>query len=240
MTDRHVIIIGASSGIGRTLAELYSGQGARTGITGRRESLLKEIKSKAPDKIETEAFDVTENDNFTHLESLVRKLGGLDTLIISAGTGDPSGDLDWETDRITVATNVSGFVSVANWAFRYFARQGHGRLAIISSVAAHRGGLHAPSYNASKAFQSSYAYGLSLKAGRISPSFSVTCIEPGFVDTHMAKSDKLFWVVPVQKAGRQIMRGIEKRKRKVYVSRRWRLVAWALRNIPHWIYKRVG
>lgn len=240
MTDRHVIIIGASSGIGRKLAELYSGKGARTGITGRRAELLNEIKNKNPYLIEIEQFDVTENNNFSHLESLITKLGGLDTLIISAGTGEPSEDLDWEIDRQTVATNVNGFTSIANWAFRYFRKQGYGRLALISSVAANRGGLHAPAYNASKAFQSSYAYGLALKAARISREFSVTCIEPGFVDTPMAKSDQLFWVVPVDKAGRQIMRGIESRKRKVYVSRRWRLVAWVLRHIPHWLYRKIG
>lgn len=240
MTGRHVIIVGASSGIGLKLAELYSGQGARVGITGRRGNLLNQIKSKTPENIEIEQFDVSKDDNIFHLESLIRKLGGLDTLIISAGTGEPSRDLDPEIDRATVATNVSGFTIIANWAFRYFQQQGHGRLALISSVAANRGGLHAPSYNASKAFQSSYAYGLALKAARISRDLSVTCIEPGFVDTPMAKSDKLFWVVPLDKAGRQIMKAIESRKRKAYVSRRWSLVAWALRHIPHWLYRKIG
>lgn len=239
MTQK-IIIIGSTSGIGRRLAELYIEKGHRVGLTGRRKEILEEIKNKFPQQAEYECFDVTGPDNIRHLESLVSKLGGLDTLVISAGTGEVSKGLDWAIDKMTVETNVNGFTEIANWAFNYFAKQGHGRLAIISSVGANRGGLHAPAYNASKAFQSNYAYGLALKAGRISKNISVTCIEPGFLDTKMAKSDKLFWVVPVDKAARQMIRAIEKGRRKVYISRRWWLVAKALRWAPHWLYKRVG
>lgn len=240
MATGHVIIVGGSSGIGRKMAEIYLEQGYRVGITGRRQSLLDELVQQYPALAVAACFDVTAADNFKELDALVKVLGGLDILVISAGMGDPSDDLDWEIDRQTVATNVSGFVQVANWAYRYFAAKGQGRLAIISSVAAQRGGLHAPSYNASKAFQSSYAYGLSLKAGRLKKPVSVTCIEPGFVATKMAKSDKLFWVVPVDKAARQMIRAIEKRRRKVFVSPRWWWIAQLLRFMPHWIYKRVG
>ncbi|MBL0271252.1 MAG: SDR family NAD(P)-dependent oxidoreductase [Chitinophagaceae bacterium] len=240
MTNRHVIIIGASSGIGRKMAEQYLEKGYRVGITGRRMELLEEIKNQYPASVELACYDVRNGNNDQELEELVHRLGGLDTLVISAGTGEPSSDLEWRIDKETVDTNVTGFIQAANWAYRYFASKKEGRLAIISSVAANRGGLHAPVYNASKAFQSSYAYGLALKAGRISQDFSVTCIEPGFVATKMAKSDKLFWVVPVDKAARQIIQAIEKRRRKAYISHRWRLVAFVLRHIPHWLYKRVG
>lgn len=235
-----IIIVGATSGIGKRMAELYMEKGDRVGLTGRRVELLEEIKKQFPQQAEIERFDVTGSDNISHLESLVKRLDGLDTLVISAGGGEPSTGLDPAIDKMTVDTNVKGFTEIANWGFNHFARQGHGRLVFISSVAANRGGLHAPAYNASKAFQSSYAYGLSLKAARINKNISVTCIEPGFVATKMAKSDKLFWVVPVDKAARQIIRAVEKRKRKAYISRRWWLVAKVLRWMPHWLYKRVG
>ena len=69
---------------------------------------------------------------------------------------------------------------------------------------------------------------------------SVTCIEPGFVKSKMAKSEKLFWVVPVNKAAKQIIKAIEKRKRKVYISRRWWLIAKLMRWMPYWIYRKIG
>lgn len=142
---------------------------------------------------------------------------------------------------------MNGFVEIANWCFNYFLKQGYGQLAVISSVAAERGGSHAPAYNASKAFQSSYFEGLSLKVKKMkdpstgsAPRISITCIEPGFVDTKMSKSDRIFWLVPVDKAARQIIRAIEKRKRKVFVSRRWWLIACVLKLAPHWLYRRFG
>lgn len=237
--QQKIIIVGASSGIGRRMAELYAEKNCRIGITGRRLELLQEIKQQLPQQIEYECFDVTGKDNIVHLESLINKIGGLDILIISAGTGEPSKDLSWEIDKTTIDTNVTGFIEIANWTFNYFARQNHGQLVTISSIAAIRGGSWAPAYNASKAFQSSYFTGLSVKAAKMK-NITVTCIEPGFVATKMAKSDKLFWVVPVNKAARQITRAIERKKRKAYISRRWWLVAQFLKWAPHWLYKKIG
>ena len=160
--------------------------------------------------------------------------------MISAGTGEPSKELSWEIDKRTVATNVNGFIEIANWGFNYFIKQGYGQLVTISSIGAIRGGSWAPAYNASKAFQSNYFDGLSVKAKKINKNVSLTCVEPGFVATKMAKSHKLFWVVPVDKAARQIIRAIEKKKRKVYISRRWWLVAQVLKCMPHWLYHRIA
>ena len=238
--EKKIIIVGATSGIGRRMAELYAENNSRVGVTGRRKELLMEIKQQYPQQTEYESFDVTGSDNIPRLEALVSKLGGLDTLVISAGIGEPAKELSMEIDKMTVDTNVNGFVEMANWAFNYFEKKGRGQLAIISSVAAIRGGSWAPAYNASKSFQSSYCEGLSLKAYRMKKNITVTCIEPGFVDTRMAKSDGLFWVVPVDKAARQIIRAIENRRRKVYISRRWWLVAKVMKWAPYWLYKRLG
>ena len=240
LMKQKIIIVGATSGIGKKMAELYAENGDQVGITGRRLELLKEIQQHYPQEIEYECFDVCGIENITHLEALVSKLGGLDIIVISAGIGEPSKELSWEIDKMTVDTNVNGFVEIANWAFNFFSKQGHGQLATISSIAAVRGGSHAPAYNASKAFQSSYFEGLSIKAKKLGKDITVTCIEPGFVNTKMSKSDKIFWLVPLDKAARQIMNGIKKKRRKVYISRRWWLIAKLLKWVPYWIYRRVG
>lgn len=238
---KKIIIIGATSGIGRRMAELYLEKGHRVGITGRRENLLNEIRQQHPQQTEIECFDVTGKDNISHLQSLITKLGGLDVLVISAGTGEPAKELSWEIDKKTVDTNVSGFTEIANWTFNYFIEQGHGYLAVISSIAAVRGGSWAPAYNASKAFQSSYFEGLRLKAAKMKKSnVYITRVEPGFVKTKMAKSHKLFWVVPVDKAARQIINAIDKGKRRAFISHRWAIIAWILKWIPHWLYKKVA
>ncbi|MCC7401168.1 MAG: SDR family NAD(P)-dependent oxidoreductase [Chitinophagaceae bacterium] len=233
-----IIIIGATSGMGRKMAELYAAANNQVCISGRRDELLHEIQQQYPENIITERFDVTGSENISHLESMVKKLNGLDILIISAGTGEPDKELKWELDKQMINTNVYAFAEIANWAFNFFIRQDHGHLVTISSVAAERGMGWAPAYSASKSFQTKYFEGLSVKAGRMKKNISITCIEPGFVRTRMAMGNKLFWVVPVEKAAKQIIRSIEKKKRKAYISKRWRLVAAAMRIAPYGIYKK--
>ena len=237
---KKIIIVGATSGIGRKMAELYAAAGNIVGITGRRKELLDEIENMFPNKIKAECFDVTGNENIARLTSLIQKIGGLDILVYSSGIGELSKGLDWEIDKLTVETNVKGFIEIANWSFNYFLNQGDGRMAVISSIAANRGNSWAPAYSASKAFQSNYFEALAIKAKRMKRVIGIICIEPGFVDTKMVEGYKRFWVVPLDKAARQIIAGIEKKKQKVYISKRWWLIARLMRLAPFWLYKKFG
>jgi short-subunit dehydrogenase len=240
MVQKKIIIVGATSGIGKKMAELYIDKGHMVGITGRRLDLLQQMKQHFQQHLEYECFDVTEKENIRHIQSLIDKLNGLDILVISAGNGEVSKELSWKIDKMTVDTNVNGFVEIANWALNFFINQNHGQLAVISSIGAIRGNSYAPAYNASKAFQSTYFEGLALKAGRLRKNVIITCIEPGFVNTKMAKSGKRFWVVPVEKAAGQIIRAIEKKKRKAYISRRWWIIAQLLKWMPWCILRKFG
>ena len=237
---KRIIIVGATSGIGRKMAELYAAAGNIVGITGRRKELLDEIENRFPGKIKTECFDVTGIENIERLTSLVQKIGGLDILVYSSGIGELSKGLDWQIDKLTVDTNVNGFIEIANWSFNFFLNQGSGSMAVISSIAANRGNSWAPAYSASKAFQSNYFEALAIKAKKMKKYIGIICVEPGFVNTKMAKGNKRFWVVPLEKAARQIIDGIEKKKQKVYVSKRWWLVARLMRLTPFWLYKKIG
>jgi short-subunit dehydrogenase len=67
----------------------------------------------------------------------------------------------------------------------------------------------------------------------------VTDIRPGLVDTEMAKGEGLFWVMPVEKAVRQIFQSIIDKKKVAYVTRRWGLIATILKQIPRPIYDRL-
>jgi short-subunit dehydrogenase len=240
---RRVIIIGATSGIGLELARLYIKAGDRVGITGRRSHLLDDLQNQFPSQVVTECFDVMGNDNIVHLASLIHKLDGLDLLIYNSGYGDVSDTLDWEIDKRTTLTNVNGFVEIVNYTFNYFVKQGGGQIAATSSIAAIRENSQAPAYSASKAYMSMYMAGLYLKARRIKKkdqkiNIAITDIQPGFVNTKMAKGKGRFWEAPLEKAARQIFDAIQKKKRKAYVTHRWALIAWLLKWMPHFILKR--
>ncbi|MBK8089580.1 MAG: SDR family NAD(P)-dependent oxidoreductase [Chitinophagaceae bacterium] len=237
---KKVIIIGATSGIGKELALLYLKAGNKVGITGRRTELLEEIQKQFPSLVEIETFDVTGTNNISHLESLISKLGGMDLFVYNSGYGDASKNLSWEMDKATTLINVNGFVEMTNYAFNYFVKQGYGQIAATSSIAAYRGGSWAPAYNASKAFMSNYLEGITIKAYRLKAKIAITDIQPGFVQTAMAKGSGVFWSAPVERATQQIFNAIEKKKRKVQVTKRWMLMAWLFKWMPYSIYKRIG
>jgi short-subunit dehydrogenase len=240
MEVKRVIIVGSSSGMGRELARIYARNGARVAVTGRRTELLKELEQEFPGQVMQESFDVMQMKNIDHLQKLIDQLGGMDLFVVSAGIGTVSKDLDWEIDKETIDTNVNAFVQMVNWAFNFFVKQGYGQIANISSIASLRGNSWAPAYSASKAFQSVYFEGLYMKAKKMKTTIQITDIVPGFVHTKMSQGNKRFWVATVEKAGKQIYEGIESKKFRVYVTKRWRLVAWMMKWAPGFLYHPVG
>jgi len=121
-----VIIIGATSGIGRELATIFAKNGYFVGATGRRNELLISLQNKFPKNIVIESFDVTGKENIPHLQALIQKLDGLDLLIYNSGYGEVSDQLDWEIEKHTTDVNVNGFIEIVCYAYNYFMNQGHG------------------------------------------------------------------------------------------------------------------
>lgn len=236
---KKAIIVGASSGIGNSLAEVLIENDYKVGITGRRKTILESLKKSNPNRISISAFDCTEGNNSKKLEELAAQLGGLDLLILSAGTGDLNETLDYGIEHTTNQLNVIAFTEIVNWAFHYFKKQGKGHLVAISSIGGLRGSRIAPAYNASKAYQINYLEGLRQKAKHSKNQIYVTDVRPGFVDTNMAKGEGQFWVATKEKAAKQIYGFIKRKKTVGYVTKRWRLISLLLKIVPNGIYKRM-
>ena len=237
---KKAIIVGATSGIGKELALILSNNVYKVGITGRRTQLLAELQNQKPDCFIPKTFDITdETATESALTELINKLGGLDLLVISSGTGDINESLDYSIEKGTIAVNVSGFTQAADFAFRYFEKQKHGHLAAITSIAGIRGSREAPSYNATKAYQINYMESLRQKSKHLKLPIHVTDIRPGFVRTDMAKGEGQFWVSEPDKAAKQIYTSISRRKKISYITKRWLLIAVILKLMPKFIYDRM-
>lgn len=235
---KKAIVIGATSGIGKELARILHLNGYAVGMAGRRTELLRELQGELPGSRVRE-IDVSEADEaMTLLKELIREMGGMDLAVISSGVGFVNPGLYWKREKETIDINVSGFAAVAGAAFKHFSDQGSGHIVGISSIAALRGSSEAPAYNASKAFVSNYLEGLRQKAIKSGAAIAVTDIRPGFVDTAMMKGKGLFWVSSPETAAMQIYQAIERKKKRAYVTKRWSLIALALRIMPDWIYDR--
>ncbi len=231
--QQRVIIVGGTTGIGRAMAELYLQKGCAVGVTGRTMAALQSLQEQFSNhKVAVQCFDVNSHDRRQQLQTLIDDLGGMDVFIYCAGIGVVSHDLNEENEFSTFSTNTTSFHDLTMFAFNYFLSQKqHGQIVGISSIAANRGLHAAPAYNASKAFMSNYLEGLWFKARKMKVPISVTDIQPGFVATKMAQGN-LFWVVPVEKAARQIIAAIQNKKKRAYISKRWRLIAMLLRMAP--------
>lgn len=237
---KKVIIIGASSGIGKELTRIFASNNYEIGIAARRIDLLNELAAQLPVKVHTAAIDLRDSRFAIHsLENLIQKMAEVDIIIICAGIGYLNPSLDWPQEKETIDTNVSGFTAMAGVAMHYFVQKKSGHLVGISSIAGIRGSHVCPSYNASKAFVSNYLEGLRKKTVKENLKISITDIRPGLVDTAMAKGEGLFWVAPPQKAAQQIYQAIRHKKKKVYVTKRWTLVAWLFNILPDFLYNKI-
>jgi len=229
---KNALIIGATSGIGKELARLLVADNYKVVITGRREKLLQEIKNSNPSQYIVKVHDVTNLDSCeTLFNDLKAALKTIDLVVYSSGVGEPNYKLEWDVELPTLQTNIIAATKIYGLAYNFFRRQGFGHLVGISSIASIRGNRHVPAYFASKAFQANYLESLWLKGKRSKAKIVVTDIQPGFVDTSMAIGNT-FWMSTTEKATAQIYSAIKKKKKKAYITKRWRLIALILKIVP--------
>ena len=222
----NIVIIGATSGIGKALFEKYARGDNRIGIVGRRANLLDELCQKYPSKTITAKADITNLEEIEQaINALHKELEYIDLAIVCSGIGDINATLDYNVERLTIDTNITGWTFVIDRLYNIFVQQGHGHLVAITSAGGFRGEPIAPAYSASKAYQINYMEALRKKAYKSGSQIYVTDIRPGLVNTAMAKGEGLFWVMPVEKVA--------------YVTKRWHILAIINKNLPFALYKRM-
>lgn len=237
---KNAIVIGATSGIGRSLANKLLEQGYNVGVSGRRIQLCEELATIYGNRVFTIYQDVR-NLEQSHkvLEALFNHFQKVDLVIVASGISELNYNLDWTIEKDIVDTNVNGILKVYQFVFSKFKEQNSGHLVGISSIAGLRGNRHCPSYSASKAFQLNYLEALRCMAKHNKLNISITDVQPGFVDTPMAKGEGLFWVAPVEKASSQILKAIQQKRRRVYVTKRWRFFAILMKIIPNFLLEKL-
>ncbi|MGI9532281.1 SDR family NAD(P)-dependent oxidoreductase [Lutimonas sp.] len=231
--SKKAIVFGATSGIGQALSRLLVKDGYQVIITGRRKERLEALKKESPEQYIVRKHDITEvDDSKVFFEELADDMPQVDLIVHNAGIGENNFDLEWEKDLPTLETNVVGATMIYQLSYNFFKNQGFGHLVSITSIASLVGNRHVPAYHASKAFQSSYMESLWMKARKTKKAkITVTNILPGYVDTDII-TGPTFWMAPLDKAVNQIYTAIKKKKRKAYVTKRWRLVAMMMKILP--------
>ena len=235
---KNIFIIGATSGIGLELALQYLRRGDRVAAAGRNMPPLLELEKQYPDHLFPIPLDISRSEEIpTAFESATKALGSIDLVIMSSSINVRNRDLLDGPEEELIHINVRGYTLILNQAMNFFRTQGYGHLAGITSIAQFIASK-SPGYSASKAWEAKYLEGLRIL--RPHPRIIVTEIIPGFVRTPLISARKnLFWVTPVEKAAAQIITGLDRQKRTLYISRRWRAVRWLIALVPTPLLRRI-
>ncbi|MDR0972331.1 MAG: SDR family NAD(P)-dependent oxidoreductase [Bacteroidales bacterium] len=236
---KKVVIIGASQGIGREIAKHYINDGAILGIASRKEEALNTLREISPQKVFCKKIDASKQEAILLLEELISSMGGMDTFIYCAGTGFVNKELDIEKEITTIGVNVYGFTLLMDYAFNYFSKQEKGHLAVIASVAGIRTLSICPAYCSSKRFNIMYMKALSTLAKKNKKDIRFTTIMPGFIDTALIENGSYPMVTSLEKGGKGIYMAIEKERRNAFVPTYWGFIAFFMRLIPNFIWRKI-
>ena len=229
------IIVGASSGIGLEVARLFIQRGWTVGVAARRLDLLQTIGAA-----DVEQIDVTSADAPEKLMQLVDRLGGMDLFFYASGIGKQNRELTPDIELATVETNGLGFTRMIGCAYRYFAQQGRGHIAAITSIAGTKGLGPAPAYSATKAMQNVYLQALEQQTNARKLDIRFTDIRPGFVDTALLSGTFHYpMMLKPQAVAREIVSAIEHHKHIRVIDWKYRILTAVWRRIPRCIWRRI-
>jgi len=244
---RRALILGASTGLGAALARELSHQGFSLAILARSEDKLKklctDIRTNGGD-VNYYVHDVTQYKKTTDLlRKIVAELGGLDVVIFSAGVNYPPGGIDkynFENDRQMVEVNLLGAMAWLNPIAEMFQSARSGQIVGISSVAGDRGRVGNPGNNVSKAGLTTYLEALRNRLTR--HGVNVLTVKPGFMKTDMLKAalGATPFAIEPEKAAKDIVRAMKKRKQTIYTAFVWRWIMLVLQHIPSIIFRRLS
>jgi 3-oxoacyl-[acyl-carrier protein] reductase len=193
VTNRSVLVTGASRGIGRAVAEAFAAAGDRIAIHHRASAgLAAEVLASLPGTghvvVQAELADADAVREM--VDAAAAQLGGIDVLINNAATytAHPITEVSYEqwqsAWRDTIGVNLVGTANVTWCAVRHMIAGGGGRIVNVSSRGAFRGEPGQPAYGASKAGLN--ALGQSLAIALAPHNITVAAVAPGFVETDMA------------------------------------------------------
>ena len=195
MTQRAVLVTGASRGIGRSVAEAFAGQGDRVAVHHRGSpGLAAQVLAGLPGDGHTVVrADLADAEAVRQMvDQAHADLGGLDVLVNNAGIYLPHPVTDvsyqqWQDIwRDTLAVNLTGAANVT-WCAVQYMRQTGGRIINVTSRGAYRGEPRHPAYGASKAALNSF--GQSMARALAPLGIAVASVAPGYVATDMASDD---------------------------------------------------
>ena len=236
--QKKVWITGASSGIGKALAEKFSSEGWKVAASARRKKILDEISTNK--NIFSYPLDVTNQEQIKNsFGRIIEDFNGLDLCVFSSGTYDPKleQEINISQNKFVMETNFFGVLYCIKAVENYFKSKKSGHISIVSSVAAYRGLPNSSGYGPSKAALTNLTESLYFDFKKYNVRISL--ISPGFIKTPL--TDKNEFPMPFIKspefAAKKIFKGLTKSKGfEIHFPKALTLLLKIFRILPYKIY----
>ena len=240
-----VFISGASSGLGKAMAEHYARAGARLGLLGRRAEALHALAAELPGEHRCYAVDVRDRQALHEAadDFLQHCNGQVDVVIasagISVGTLTEHGE-DYDVFRAVVETNLLATVATFEPFIASMRVAGAGRLVGIASVAGVRGLPGAGAYSASKAAVATYCE--SLRNELSADGIKVVTIAPGYIRTPMTAHNpyRMPFLMDVDAFATRAIATIERGTSYRVIPWQMGWAARLMKILPNWLYDRLA
>lgn len=236
-----IIIMGATSGLGRALAERYIKAGWTLGVAGRNEPALSSLTDLAPERVFSSRIDILCEDAPDKLQELIEKCGGMDIYLHCSGIALLDQEPTVESEVRICGTNVSGLTRMCTSVYHYFeSTRRPGRLVAISSIAGTRGLESLPAYSASKAYDSVFLEALRQRANTHKLPLRIVDIKPGWTRTPLLEKDKRYmFEMDADKVADLIFKESQKAKRSAVIGLRWKLLTALEKLVPSCIWEKM-
>lgn len=246
-----ILITGATGGIGGALADAYAAPGVTLLLQGRRQDRLDELVRLCTQKgsqVITKELDVRDTDALIAWLREASATTPPDLVIANAGvnidTGSERRGETWDDIQRLLDVNIKATLATVEGVLPTMRARRSGQIALLSSLAAHRGLPITPSYSASKAAISTY--GEAMRTWLEPDGVKVNVIMPGYVKSAMcdgmAGPKPFLW--PPQKAARAIKAGLARNKARISFPFPLNLGCWLLGAVPPalsgWVLNRLG
>ena len=190
LTDKVVLLTGATGGIGKSVAKEMKKQGAKLILSGTKQNVLNSLSSELGDDTKTFVTDLSSKESIINLAQEAEScFGQIDVLINNAGITADNLFLrmkDEEWDKV-ININLSAPMRLTRQIIKGMLKRKSGRIIFISSIVGFTGNPGQANYSASKSALSGLTKSIALEVA----ARGITCnlIAPGFISTPM--TDKL-------------------------------------------------
>ena len=236
--QKKIWITGASSGIGKAVAEKFANEGWKVAVSARRKEILDEMANNQ--NIFSYPLDVTNQEQVNNIfTKILNDFGDIDLCIFSSGTYDPKNEQSINMEKIKNVINVNffGVVGCVKAVETYFKEKKIGQISIVSSIAGYRGLPNSSGYGPSKAALTNFAESIYFDFKKFNVNISV--ISPGFIKTPL--TDKNEFSMPFLEtpefAAKKIFDGLIKNKSfEIHFPKPLTLLLKFFRILPYKIY----